>query len=203
MTSQTRHNRVEEHEESVDDLRHLVRQCLDGDQAAMLRLVDHFRGQVFGLCYRMLGHRQDAEDVTQETFVRLLRSLHRWDPNRDFEPWLLAIAGNRCRTAISARMRRPTAHQLTDRFADDSEQLQAARILAEEVQLLLGRLRLEYRQSFVLFHEHQLTYTEIAEAMGCPVGTVKTWVHRARQELIQMLNQRDEIGKPDHAVRTV
>ena len=64
----------------------------------MIDLVNRFRGQVFGLCYRMLGQRQDAEDAAQETFVRVLKNLHRWDPARPFEPWLLTIAGNRCRT---------------------------------------------------------------------------------------------------------
>lgn len=171
----------------------------------MLELVDRFRGQVFGLCYRMLGHRQDAEDVAQETFVRVLRSLHRWDSQRDFEPWLLAIAGNRCRTALAARVRRPAAQPLNEHLSDDSEQVQAARNLAEEVQLLLEGLRSEYRQAFVLFHEHQLSYAEIAEALGCPLGTVKTWVHRARQELIQAIKRSDDQAKgtSSHAMRSV
>ena len=84
------------------DLATLVSHCLAGDQGAMIALVDRFKGQVFGLCYRMLGQRQDAEDAAQETFVRVLKNLHRWDQARDFEPWLLAIAGNRCRTAFRA-----------------------------------------------------------------------------------------------------
>ena len=84
----------------IGDLRQVVNRCLNGDQGAMYDLVARFKGQVFGLCYRMLGHRQDAEDVAQETFVRVLKNLHRWDQQRDFEPWLLAIAGNRCRTAL-------------------------------------------------------------------------------------------------------
>ena len=73
----------------------------------MIELVDQYRSRVFGLCYRMLGQRQDAEDMTQETFIRALKSLSRWDPERDFEPWLLAIAGNRCRTALATRRRKP------------------------------------------------------------------------------------------------
>ena len=71
--------------DSADDLRPLIRRCLTGDQGAMLALVERFRGQVFGLCYRMLGQRQDAEDVAQETFIRVLKNLHRWDAARDFE----------------------------------------------------------------------------------------------------------------------
>ncbi len=176
------------------DLRPLVQQCLTGDQAAMLALVERFRGQVFGLCYRMLGQRQDAEDAAQETFVRVLKNLHRWDPTRDFEPWLLAIAGNRCRTALSSRKRRPAgSDSLIEQVADDTPDLASAQHLAEEVHLALVSVRNEYRQAFVLFHEHELSYAEIAQSMSVPLGTVKTWVHRARRELIDLLRRRGAV----------
>src|SRR5687767_5784671 len=175
---------------AVDDLRTLVKRCLAGDQSAMLSLVDRFQGQVFGLCYRMLGQRQDAEDAAQETFLRVLKNLHRWDATRDFEPWLLAIAGNRCRTALAVRKRRPAPETLLDQVADGAPDERAARHLAEEVHLALANVRDEYRQAFVLFHEHELSYGEIAQAMSVPLGTVKTWVHRARRELIDRLRTR-------------
>src|SRR5262249_37559424 len=167
--------------------------CLGGDQAAMLALVERFRGQVFGLCYRMLGQRQDAEDAAQETFVRVLKNLHRWDQARDFQPWLLAIAGNRCRTALAARRRRPAADSSVELVADDAPDERPAQQLAEEVQLALARLRPEYREAFVLFHEHELSYAEIGQTMGVPLGTIKTWVHRARHELIDHLRRRGAI----------
>ena len=176
--------------DSADELRPLIRRCLIGDQSAMLALVERFRGQVFGLCYRMLGQRQDAEDVAQETFVRVLKNLHRWDAARDFEPWLLAIAGNRCRTALSTRKRRPAAEMLPEQVSDGLPDMQAAKNLAEEVTLALAGVREDYRQAFVLFHEQELSYGEIAEAMSVPLGTVKTWVHRARRELIDQLQRR-------------
>lgn len=189
--------------QSHADLRSLVGQCLAGDQGAMLSLVERFRGQVFGLCYRMLGQRQDAEDAAQETFVRVLRNLHRWDPGREFEPWLLAIAGNRCRTALAARKRRPVAEAAVELLADDAPDEQPARHLAEEVRLALDGLRPDYRQAFLLFHEHELSYAEIAEAMQVPLGTVKTWVHRARRELIDRLRQRGAIPEARHAMPRV
>ena len=70
----------------------LVNHCIKGDQSAMLALVDRYKHRVFALCFRMLGQRQDAEDAAQETFVRLLKNLSKWDQNRDFEPWLFTIA---------------------------------------------------------------------------------------------------------------
>jgi len=156
----------------------------------MVELIDAHRGQVFGLCYRMLRHRHDAEDVTQESFVRALRSLAKWDSSREFLPWLLAIAGNRCRSLLADRMRRPPTTSLVEQLNDDAEEQQQARILAEEVELALAGLRSEYREAFVLFHERQLSYAQISATMHCPLGTVKTWVHRARRELVAQLKTR-------------
>jgi len=169
----------------------------------MLDLVERFRGQVFGLCYRMLGQRQDAEDAAQETFVRVLKNLHRWDSARDFEPWLWAIAGNRCRTALAARRRRPTPESAVELIADDAPDQRPAQHLAEEVELALAELRDDYKQAFLLFHQHELSYAEIAEAMDIPLGTVKTWVHRARRELIDHLRQRGAIPEDRHALPRV
>jgi RNA polymerase sigma-70 factor (ECF subfamily) len=169
----------------------------------MLVLVERFRGQVYGLCYRMLNHRQDAEDAAQETFVRVLKNLHRWDTGRDFEPWLLAIAGNRCRTALATRKRRPLGDAMVDQVADDEPDRLAAQHLAEEVQLALMGVRDEYRQAFVLFHEQELSYAAIAEAMSVPLGTIKTWVHRARRELIEELRRRGVLPESRHEVPRV
>ncbi len=187
----------------ADDVRDLVSRCLDGDQEAMVELVDFYRGQVFGLCYRMLRHRQDAEDVTQESFVRALRGLHTWDSERAFLPWLLAIAGNRCRTHLAARMRRPHTTSLVDHVTDDAAEVTNARHLAEEVELALSNLREEYRQAFLLFHQHEMSYAQISATLDCPLGTVKTWVHRARRELVAQLKHRGVVQEKRHAVRRV
>jgi RNA polymerase sigma-70 factor, ECF subfamily len=185
------------------DVCRLVRRCLAGEQQAAVELVDRFRGQVFGLCYRMLGHRQDAEDIAQESFVRALRSLKSWDQEREFLPWLLAIAGNRCRTLLSSRSRRPATSPLVEQLPDRSPDAVRGDNLAEEVQFALGRIREEYRQAFLLFHEQQLSYAEISAALACPLGTVKTWVHRARRELIEQLTERGVLQESKHALRTV
>lgn len=169
----------------------------------MVKLVERFQSQVFGLCFRMLGQRQDAEDMAQETFVRALRHLERWDSSRDFEPWLLAIAGNRCRTLLATRMRRPPVVPLDEPVSDHRSDLTAAQLLAEEVDLALGTLREEYRQAFLLFHEQELSYAEIGEILDCPLGTVKTWVHRARRELVDRLRTRGVLQETPHEMRKV
>ena len=177
----------------------LVERCLTGDQGAMVQLVEKYRQRVFGFCFRMLGQRQDAEDTTQETFVRVLRSLGRWDSTRAFEPWLLAIAANRCRTAISRRQRRPAHQMLPDSIhAKPSED--TANALAEEIRFALREVPVNHRQAFLLFHEQELNYAEIAERMDRPVGTIKTWVHRARRQMIGSLNRRGVIHKHQERV---
>lgn len=178
-----------------EELSLLVNRCLDGDQPSFHRLIDQFRGQVYGLCYRMLGQREDAEDATQETFVRVVRNLHRWDQERAFEPWLLTIAGNRCRTRLAKRMRRPSSITLDYPIPDDSLDQRKGKLLREELHHALAVVRAEYREAFLLFHEEEMGYADIAQRMEIPLGTVKTWVHRARRELIMRLRQRGVIGE--------
>jgi RNA polymerase sigma-70 factor (ECF subfamily) len=173
----------------VDDDVTLVRRALRGDDFAIAAIVSRYQDMVFSVCLRLLAHRHDAEDVCQEVFVRVFRSLHRWDAARSFRPWLLGIAVNRCRTWISKRARRP---ELADYLQDTAEARPAddSLELAREVAAALDQLRPEYREAFVLFHEQGLAYDAIAEALDRPVGTVKTWLHRARLELWDTLRAR-------------
>lgn len=167
----------------------LVRRCLQGQNDAMRLLIERFQAEVFGMCVRLLTHQQDAEDVTQETFIRVFRSLHRWDTNRPLRPWILGIAVNRCRTWLSQRGRRP---ELADYLQDTParETPDDAGELVSEIRTALADLRPEYRSVFILFHEQGRSYEEIAEVHGRPVGTIKTWLHRTRLEVLQRLRQR-------------
>ncbi len=141
--------------------------------------------------------------MAQETFVRVLRNLHRFDPQRGFEPWLLAIAANRCRTLLASRMRRPMSTPLVEQLGDATEDRQAAAGLAEEVSLALSQIRPDYRRAFLLFHEQEMSYAEISAALDCPLGTVKTWVHRARRDLIGQLRRRGVLEETRHELRGV
>jgi RNA polymerase sigma-70 factor (ECF subfamily) len=104
----------------------------------------------------------------------------------------LEIAANRCRTALARRGRRPKVT-----LAEPPEELEDPRArpadpddLAGEIEKALCELRPEYRLVFVLFHEQNLSYDEISQAVTRPVGTVKTWLHRARAELAEYLSRR-------------
>lgn len=173
----------------MDD-RALVETLRSGDPEGPAVLVDRFHGMVFGLCFRMLKHRQDAEDVVQETFVRALGGIRGFDADRPLRPWLLGIAANRCRTALSHRGKRPVAAESAEESIDHRPGLADPDDLAGELERALGRLREEYRLVFVLFHEQGMPYEEIAEAVRRPVGTVKTWLHRARAQLAEDLSRR-------------
>src|SRR4051812_35099175 len=173
----------------MDD-RALVEALRAGDLQATRLLIERYQGVVFGLCFRMLGHRQDAEDVMQETFVRALRGLSGFESHRPLRPWLLGIAANRCRTALSGRARRPVVVEAIEERADHRAGLADPDDLAGELQRALEKLRPEYRMVFALFHEQNLAYEEISQAVGRPVGTVKTWLHRARAELADHLSRR-------------
>ena len=167
----------------------LVRRCLRGEAEAIRILVEELQAEVYGLCVRLLGHRHDAEDVTQEVFLRVFRSLRRWDPTRPLKPWVIRIAVNRCRTWASRRGRRPECVPYLEDTAASPLVDDAVELLAE-IQTALQALRPEYRAVFVLFHEQGQPHEVIASVLGHPVGTIKTWLHRARLEVLERLRQR-------------
>ncbi|MDA0833729.1 MAG: RNA polymerase sigma factor [Planctomycetota bacterium] len=166
--------------------------CLQGDVDAMHQLVERYQSAVFGLCLRILGHREDAEDTVQDVFLRTFRNLEKWDPMRPFKPWILTIAANRCRTALEKRSRQArTIDNSMDTFNSKHSNRTSDRTdLGEELDLALARLRSDYRICFVLFYQQELSCADISQMLDCPVGTVKIWLHRARKELAEHFTRR-------------
>ena len=184
----------------------LAEQFRNNDPIAFTKLVRRHQQLVYRVCMKILGHHEDAEDVTQETFSRVAKYLDRWDNKRPIEPWLVAIAGNRCRTFLARRRSHQPLSAVVEPVSEGTNQHLAAESLREEVLLAVEGLPDNQRMAFELFHERGLNYSEIARQLGCPVGTVKTWVHRARSRLIgQLLDRevvaqhprRSPVGQPD------
>jgi len=192
-------SRYIQREPAVTDDIALVRRCRQRDSGAIRQLIERFQSDVFGLCVRLMRNRHDAEDVCQEVFLRIFRSLHRWDGARPLRPWIMGITVNRCRTWMARRAKRPElVEYLQDtaegRPADDSAEL------ASEVAAAVDELRPLYRAAFIMFHEQGLPYDDIAQALDRPVGTIKTWLHRARNEMFERLRQRGMVpdDEPEH-----
>ena len=174
----------------------LVKRCLTGDPAAARELVERFQTDVLAVSRRLLSHLHDAEDVAQEVFLRVFRSLNRWDAARPLRPWILGITVNRCRTWIGKRAKAPALADYLDESPDRKPADDSAEMV-REIRAAVDALRGDYREVFVLFHEQGRAYEEIAEAVGRPVGTVKTWLHRARLEVLDRLRSRGLV--PDEA----
>jgi RNA polymerase sigma-70 factor (ECF subfamily) len=183
---------------SADD--DLVRRCRQGRPDALRELVERFQTEVYALCVRLVGHRHDAEDVTQEVLLRVVRSLGRWDGVRPLRPWVLGIAVNRCRTWLGRRRRIPEPVDYLHDVAGRPDERPADELTAA-IRSAVDDLRTEYREVFVLFHEHARSYDEIADVVGRPVGTVKTWLHRARGHVLAELNRRGLAPDPTAAPR--
>ncbi|HMO15965.1 MAG TPA: RNA polymerase sigma factor [Pirellulaceae bacterium] len=186
-----------------EEVRILVNRCLEGQQSALVDFVRRFQDRVYAFCYRILRQHEDAEDATQETLIRVLKNLHRWDQQRDVEPWLFTIACNRCRTQLAKRKRTPTEFSLEFPVSDRSVEKAMGEQLVEEINLALKSIRDDHSRAFVSFHRDGLSYDEIAERMDVPIGTVKTWVHRGRREIIGRLLRREVIWENNRELSRV
>ena len=171
----------------------LLRRCLAGDERAYRELVERYRRQVFSLARRMTGSVEDAEDLTQETFVRMFKALDRYDPTRPFAAWLMTIATRLSIDHLRRRKVRPISvtqreagsrdEEYTIEIVDSAPRPDERTAHAEEevrVQRLIDSLPPHYRAVVLLRHQHDLSYEEIAEALHLPLGTVKARIHRAR-----------------------
>ena len=165
-----------------EEILDLVRRCLTGDPDSLRAFVSRFQQLVFSLCLQMMRHRQDAEDVAQESLIRAVRHLASWDQDRSIEPWLLGIAANRCRTALGRRNRQPVLS--ADGLPEPSANGHSANTgIGEEVQRAVDGLRGDYRQCFTLFHVRQLSVQEMSDLVHVRRVPVSAWLDRARTVL--------------------
>jgi len=170
-----------------------------GREAAYRELIRRYERPVFSLIYRMVRDRALAEDLAQDTFVKVLNALETYRAEYKFSSWIFKIANN---VAIDQLRRREvdtlsldgapdavtrddieaTALQATDRTETPLAELES-RELGQLIEGAIAKLRPEYRACILLRHVEGRSYEEIAEALDLPLGTVKTYIHRARHEL--------------------
>jgi len=181
----------------------VVLQARAGREAAYRELIRRYERPIFALLFRMVRDRELAEDLAQETFIKALNAIESYRPEFKFSSWIFKIANN---AAIDHLRRReldtlsidgsphaatPEAMQATalQIGARQESPLDAveAKELGGAIEAAIGRLRPEYRSCILLRHVEGRAYEEIAEILDLPLGTVKTYIHRARNELRQTL----------------
>jgi RNA polymerase sigma-70 factor (ECF subfamily) len=174
----------------------LVRSALDGDSRAFTALVDRHAAACLRFATRMLGERADAEDVAQETFLRVFHALHAYDDGTAFRTWLFSILVNRCRTALLRRARRERRVVLDDSAVRQTVAAPGADAadLQDEIRWALARLPAEQREAFLLRHVEELSYDEMAQATGMGTSALKMRVKRACVRLQHLL---EEERRPD------
>lgn len=183
------------------DERILIRRTLSGDDDAFASLIGAHQSAVFNIAYRLVGDRETARDLAQETFLRAFRALDTFDQDRPFAPWLYRIANNlslnwikRARLLTVSIDAPPGAGEgdsapsdIPDTSGEPATRLAQAESQAQLRQAILS-LPPDYRAVIELRHFQGLKYEEMAEILGLPLGTVKTHLFRARRLL------RDQLG---------
>jgi len=174
----------------------LVRRVLEGDTAAFTMLVDRHAAACTRFAIRMLGNREDAEDATQESFIRAYRSLGRYEERQAFRTWLFQILVNRCRTAALRRQRRQRMFLVDDNAVALASVRPAAESsgVREELQRAIDALDPDQREAFLLKHVEQLSYDEMAAATGVGVSALKMRVKRACDRMQWLLREVSDVG---------
>lgn len=173
----------------------LASRAAGGDRRAFDALVTRHRQAVYRLCWSATGNHADADDATQETFLRVYRALPSYDPERPFGPWLRKIAWN-CGLSVrrdgQAGVARVSAEELPDPAdpADGPEEAAAGNEEKRRVSAALAGLPAELRAVMVLRAVEGLSYAEIAETAGIPAGTVMSRLSRARERLLAALGAK-------------
>jgi RNA polymerase sigma-70 factor, ECF subfamily len=178
----------------------LVQRCLAGDAAAWDTLVKVYWKRVFNVAYKFVVQFDEAEDLTQEIFVRLFRALPTFDRRASFDTWLLRVSRNLCIDRY--RRRRREEQRFTDEVDPDTIPLDELvsrpdttlekRDQVAMVRRALATLGPTYREAVALRDVHDLSYEQIAQRLQLPEGTVKSRIARGRRELAQQLRLMQE-----------
>ncbi|MFJ8071929.1 RNA polymerase sigma factor SigW [Peribacillus sp. NPDC096447] len=176
-----------------------INQVLKGDHNAFGEVVEIYKDKVFQICFRMLGNRQEAEDLAQEAFVRAYVNIRSFNITMKFSTWLYRIATNLCIDRL--RKKKPDYYldaevagteglnmysQIASDMAKPEEEVESLE-LQETIQVEIMKLPEKYRSVIVLKYIEELSLKEISEILDLPVGTVKTRIHRGREALRKQL----------------
>lgn len=180
----------------------LVKLALKGDQTAFAELVELYQEKLYHMAYRMLNNRQEAEDVVQETFLRVYNNLERYNDTMKFSTWIYRIATNLCIDRL--RKRKPVysldaesnEYEGLDGYSmiPSDDRTPESELLLSETQRIIHQaidtLPPKYKTVMILRYIHELSLQEVGDILNMPVTTIKTRVHRGREFLRKKLEHR-------------
>jgi len=184
----------------------LVKKSLQGDLEAFEELVLKYQNKVYSLAYRYMGNEEDAYDSAQEAFLKAFRSLRSFKGNSSFGTWIFRVTSNVCLDELRRKKRKPlslsldeplatwTGNEVEKELADTNptaDIIYERKELSQYIQFLLDQLKPEFKAVIVLRDIQELNYEEIAEILKCSLGTVKSRISRARNELRKMWLERE------------
>ena len=187
---------------------------MQGDQEAYAEIVYTYQDAVYNLCYRMLGEAREAEDASQEAFLRAFNNLYRYDSNRSFKTWLLSISSNHCIDRLRKRrlqflsIDEPLPAEMNAALRSDDPEPEQATLRSElsaQVQQLLDELSPDYRVAVVLRYWYDYSYAEIAEIMETTESAIKSRLFRARRTLAEVIDDTDALqgGETKHSLEGI
>jgi len=171
----------------------LIRRCQAGDEEAFSALFENYKSLVYRMAYLTLGNSADAEDILQEVFLQVHRSLASYDPTRGaFATWLYRVTANKCKNSRRRwRFFTQSLEELPDDVIDEAIISEEQRVEIELLKLALNRLSKKLRVVLILRHYLDLSYAEIAEILNLPLGTVKSRLNLALRTLHKELKHHD------------
>jgi len=184
-----------ETEQNID--RRIVDTLTDNRKRGMDLLAKTYYRKAYGLALGMIGNRDDALDVTQETFIRIQRSFDQFDRTRDFFPWFYTILSNLCKTALSRRGKAASREvdfdslQLTTTAKENPETEMLMKEQLTHLRRALAALSFEDREIITLKTFHEFSYDQIAKTLEIPRGTVMSRLYYARKRLAEHMNAFD------------
>lgn len=185
----------------------LVLAARNGDSAAMNDLLSRHYDRVHAVCRRIAGASRDADDAAQETMIRIVRHLDKFDGRSSFGTWVYRIATNTSLDELRKRRRRPqlhivgdddAPHELADPMADREVEASVDRSAIDSA---LAALPEDFRVPLVMRDVGDLDYDEIAETLGVPIGTVKSRIARGRRQVVAYLENAGHFGNQTTADR--
>lgn len=182
---------------SLIDDQTLVAETLAGRHEAFGTLVERYDRAVYHLAYRTLRDQEEARDAAQEAFFKAYRSLRTFKPGAKFSTWIFAIVYHACCDRL-ARRKRYSNEELPER-ADTAAGPESEAIASDEARRLraaIAQLPEKYRTVITLYHLQGRQYDEIAQVLGVPMGTVKTHLFRAKEQLRRILNEQTAGARP-------